>query len=223
MPKQKTSKEEILRAAFRVLREQGAGELNARRIAEEAGCSVQPIYSYFGGMEELMTQLFEGCRRYLYRFIEERSNPEQRFQSAGKCHLAFAKEEKNLFRFLFLSPYMKANTFEEVYRQCAVNGVTQEIKSTLGLTEAGARRLYMSMMIYTHGIACMLAAEAANLPFEDIHPQVDFAFFSFLNQIRKEENSAGPSSGEKPRACGNRKELENRAGNRSGEERLNNK
>ncbi|QNK39409.1 TetR family transcriptional regulator [Caproicibacter fermentans] len=37
MPKQKTSKEEILRAAFRVLREQGAGELNARRIAEEAG------------------------------------------------------------------------------------------------------------------------------------------------------------------------------------------
>lgn len=187
MPKQKTSKQEILKAAFELLRRQGLQKMNARNVAEQAGCSVQPIYSYFSGMEELMDGLFEDCRRYLYRFIAERSDPKRLFRSVGRCHVAFAEEEKNLFQFLFLSPYMRANTFEDFYRKWAVGGVTQEIEAGLGLSKAGAERLYMSMMLYTHGIACLIATDAAHVTFEEIHPRIDFAFRSFFHQIKQEE------------------------------------
>lgn len=188
MPRQKTSKEEILRAAFQLLREQGADVLNARKIAEQAGCSVQPIYSYFGGMEELINDLFEEARRYLSRFFTEHSDPKRLFQSAGKCHVMFAQEERNLFQFLFLSPYRRVDTFEEFYRSWAIKGVVREISTACGTSETGSEHLYMSMMLYTHGIACLIATGAAKIPFEDIHAQIDFAFFSFLNQIRKEES-----------------------------------
>ena len=43
MPKQKITKEMILDAAFTLLRTKGHEAVNARSIASQAGCSVQPI------------------------------------------------------------------------------------------------------------------------------------------------------------------------------------
>ena len=54
MPKQKITQEMILDAAFTLLRTQGHEAVNARSIATQAGCSVQPIYSCYANMSELM-------------------------------------------------------------------------------------------------------------------------------------------------------------------------
>ena len=52
-PSIKTSREEIVRAAFEIVREQGADALSARAVAKALGCSTQPVMYHFGSIAEL--------------------------------------------------------------------------------------------------------------------------------------------------------------------------
>ncbi len=189
MPKQKITAEEILDVSLELIREQGYEKINARSIAQRINCSVQPIYSCFGNMEGLMQQLFLHVKKYLDRYVDAHADRSNYFESIGKCHIGFASDEKFLFRFLFQSPYIKASSMEDIYRMYSRVDVAQDISSTLGLSKEDAEKLYTHMMVYTHGIACMIAADAVHFSFEDIHAKIDFAYWSFLQNI-KEGNHA---------------------------------
>ena len=97
MPKQKITKKMILDAAFTLLRTQGYESLNARNIASQTGCSVQPIYSCYSNMSELMEELFLYTQQYLTTYIEKNADKNYYFASIGRCHIGFAREEKYFF------------------------------------------------------------------------------------------------------------------------------
>lgn len=187
MPKQKITKKMILDAAFTLLRTQGHEAVNARSIATQAGCSVQPIYSCYANMSELMQDLFLYTQQYLTAYIEKNADKSYYFASIGRCHIRLARDEKHLFCFLFLSKYMYVSSVEGIYRQCARQDVTKDSMKTLSVSEAAAKRLYLHMMLYTHGIASMIATGAADIPDEEIHELVNSAFYAFLDQIKEEK------------------------------------
>lgn len=189
MPKQKISAEDILDVSLELIREEGYEKINARSIAQKMNCSVQPIYSCFGNMEGLMQQLFLHVKKYLNRYIDAHADRRNYFESIGKCHIGFASDEKFLFRFLFQSPYIKASSIEDIYRMYSRVDVAQDISSTLGLSKEDAKKLYTHMMVYTHGIACMIAADAVHFSFEDIRAKIDFAYWPFLQNIKEEKNA----------------------------------
>ena len=56
-PAQKTGKDEIINAAFDIVREKGFCNLNARAIAKMLGVSTQPIFSNFKNMEDLKMEI----------------------------------------------------------------------------------------------------------------------------------------------------------------------
>ena len=56
-PLQKTGKEEIVNAAFDIVRREGKDSLNARALAGRLGISTQPIFSNFRNMEELKAEV----------------------------------------------------------------------------------------------------------------------------------------------------------------------
>lgn len=56
--KESITKEDILRAAFEILKEEGAGQVTARKLAAKANCSTQPIFRVYSNMEKLMEELF---------------------------------------------------------------------------------------------------------------------------------------------------------------------
>ena len=92
MPKQKITKEMILTAAFHILRAQGHEAVNARSIARQAGCSVQPIYSCYSNMTELMHEIFSCTQKYLTAYVEKNADKTYYFASIGRCHIGFARE-----------------------------------------------------------------------------------------------------------------------------------
>ena len=49
----KVTKDDIVNAAFEVMRDGGFGSVNARSVAKKLGCSTQPIYLSFQSMDEL--------------------------------------------------------------------------------------------------------------------------------------------------------------------------
>lgn len=189
MPKQKITKEMILDAAFTLLRIQGHEAVNARGIAAQAGCSVQPIYSCYSNMSELMQELFLYTQDFLTAYVEKYADKNYYFSSIGRCHVSFAREEKNLFCFLFLSKYMGGHGLEGIYRKCARQDVTKDIMKTLAISETEAKRLYLHMMLYTHGIASMIATGAADISDTEIRELANSAFNAFFYQIKNPASS----------------------------------
>lgn len=150
MPKKSNvGREEILSAAAEVVRKRGERELNARAIAKELGCSTQPVYSYFRGMEELKSALFETAKARYHAHIEEyiRLSGRSRYESYGMGFVRFAREERGLFQFLFLSgehgpvadPYFKE--------------IIAEMMALYHMSEETARAFHTDMSVYSFGLA----------------------------------------------------------------------
>lgn len=102
--KKKNSKENILSSAISILRKDGMDAINARRLATELGCSTQPIYLAFSGMDELK-QAVEEEIRYIYEDYLKReasSGIDPTYKAYGMGYIRFAKEQREMFRYLFM-------------------------------------------------------------------------------------------------------------------------
>lgn len=161
MPAQKFNRESVLDAALGLVRERGYESLSARTVAESAGCSVQPIYSLFGDMESLMRSLYEHARSWVTAYNAEHANDGANlFQSNGLTHLRLAREESQLFAFLYLSPYLGTHGLDELYQSVSQPGVEECIMELGGLSAQAAHELYLNMIVYTHGLAVLLCSGA---------------------------------------------------------------
>ena len=179
MPQQRFSREEVLDAALEIVRERGHEVLSARVVAERAGCSVQPIYSLFGDMDGLVRALYEHARAWVTAYnAEHAGDGENLFESNGLTHLRLAREEAQLFAFLYLSPYMGAHSLEDMYRSVSQPGVEECIMQLGHLGAQAAHELYLNMIVFTHGLAVMLAA-GIDIPQEELAERVFIAFQAF--------------------------------------------
>ncbi|MBE6470684.1 MAG: TetR/AcrR family transcriptional regulator [Coriobacteriaceae bacterium] len=179
MPAQKFNRETVLDAALELVRERGYDMLSARMIAERAGCSVQPIYSLFGDMESLMRALYEHARAWVSAYNQahagDGANP---FESNGLSHLRLASEEPQLFAFLYLSSYLGAQSLDDLYRSVTQPGVEECIQELGHLDADAAHELYLNMIVYTHGLAVILAT-GARIPPEELAGRMDASFRAF--------------------------------------------
>ncbi|MBQ6126204.1 MAG: TetR/AcrR family transcriptional regulator [Erysipelotrichaceae bacterium] len=54
-----TTKDEMIEAAFQLIRREGSFALTVRRLADELGCSTQPIMYQFQNLKELTDLTYE--------------------------------------------------------------------------------------------------------------------------------------------------------------------
>ena len=153
-PKVKITKEEIIRTAVDLVRTSGAQAMNARAVAAALNCSTQPIFSNFATMEELQRAVIDHAYTYYLGYLQEAASKGEypRYKAAGMAYIRFAKEEKELFRLLFMRDRTAEETadpddFKEWVRtQMESNGVTREV----------AAIMHLEMWAFVHGIATML-------------------------------------------------------------------
>lgn len=60
------TKDKILEAAFKIVREKGIEEVSNRTIAKELDSSIRPIYYQFKSAEELKEELYKRVEKYFY-------------------------------------------------------------------------------------------------------------------------------------------------------------
>ena len=179
MPAQRFGRESVLDAALDLVRERGYDALSARVVAERAGCSVQPIYSLFGDMEGLMRALYGHARAWVTAYnVEHAHDGENLFESNGLTHLRLAREEPQLFTFLYLSPYLGTHSLDELYRSVSQPGVEECIMELGHLGKEAAHELYLNMIVYTHGLA-VLVCSGAEFAEDELADRVFTAFKAF--------------------------------------------
>ena len=163
-PKVKITKNDIIKTALELLRENGESAVNARSIANALGCSTQPIFSNFATMEELQDTVLASAYNLYLSFLqkETESGKYPKYKAFGMAYIRFAKEEKELFKLLFMRDRTKEDTspspdFEEsVQMIMAANGITRE-KALL---------MHLEMWSCVHGIGTMLATSFLTLDWE---------------------------------------------------------
>ena len=105
--KKQVPKEKILTAALELLKAQGYEAVNIKQLSAALGCSTQPIYLSFSGMEELRKELTPLTVTEFERYMKNGGSAVRLYDMR---YIRFAKEEPHLFRFLF----MRHNAFAEI-------------------------------------------------------------------------------------------------------------
>lgn len=179
--KERITKNDILNAAFQMVREEGAGQVSARNLAAKAGCSTQPIFRVYKNMEELGAELFakaaEFFGTYYEGFPKKNDTP---FVNLGLAYIRFAQEEQNLFRLLFLSENRHGKSLYDMLN--GKNGnVVKEINNAKFYGCKNPSEMFMKMWIFIHGCACMSLTGDYDLQEEDTIKLLEDSYSAFQN------------------------------------------
>lgn len=157
-PKNRFTKDEIVKTAVDIVRENGINDLTARSLAVKLGCSVKPIFGLFSNMEQLRTEVMSSAQKiyksYLKNDMTAGKYPE--YKASGMAYIRFAKEEKQLFRLLFMRSRPKEQLEDG---RDDIKPLIELIQKNTGLNEDEAYLFHLEMWIYVHGIAAMIATD----------------------------------------------------------------
>lgn len=95
---------QLVEAAAQLLATGGRDAVTARRVAGAVGASTQAVYTHFGGMDELLAEIWrEGFRRFGEALDEPAvtSDPVADWMAQGWGYRRFALRDRHLYRVMF--------------------------------------------------------------------------------------------------------------------------
>ncbi len=150
------TKEEIVQAALDLTREQGSSAVTARALGKRLGSSSRPVFSYFSNMAEVQAATIQAAQQLYQQYLAEdmAAGKYPTYKASGMAYIRFAKEEKELFRLLFMrdrTNETKEQSSEEIAPLIAL------LQRQLHITKSEAMLFHLEMWVYVHGIATMIA------------------------------------------------------------------
>ena len=185
-PKTRITKEEIVRTAVEITRKSGAEAVNAREIAKELCCSTQPVFSNFATMEELRRAVVSAAdtlyREYTDREIASGKYPA--YKATGMAYIRFAKEEKELFKLLFMRDRSAESAEPETEELQKIYRIAQ---SSTGLDKDRIKLFHLEMWAMVHGIAAMTATGFLELDTELVGKMLTDAYQGLKKRYEEKE------------------------------------
>ena len=183
-PKVKVEKDAILKAA---VRDNGADSLNARSVADKLSCSTQPIFSNYASMDELKKCVLDQAEKiyldYIYKGMQSGEFPP--YKASGIAYIRFAKEEKELFKLLF----MRDRSNEKIKGTAEGEDIIALIQKNTGLDKEQAFMFHLEMWVYVHGIAVMIATSYLEWDWDMISRMLTDAYNGLkITYLGKESN-----------------------------------
>lgn len=186
-PKVKITREDIIKAALELLRREGEGAVNARSIAAALSCSTQPVFSNFATMDELQEAMLLAAYDHYLGFLkqEAESGKYPQYKAFGMAYIRFAKEERALFRLLFMcdrggKEFIPTPDFE---------ASVDMIMTANGLERAAARMMHMEMWVCVHGIASMMATSFLSLEWDLISEMLSDVYGGVRERYKQKEGA----------------------------------
>lgn len=150
------TKEEIINAALSLTREKGFSAVSARTLGEKLGASSRPVFGRFENMDEVKKAIIAAANELYqsYRKKELESGKYVPFKASGMAYIRFAREEKELFKLLFMRDRSKEELKSYADEKDELVGL---VGRQVDLNKDKATMFYLEMWVYVHGIASMIA------------------------------------------------------------------
>ena len=189
-PKFKFTRDEITNAALNVTRKNGISGLTARALAAELGCSVKPIFGLFKNMEEVGQEVFIASDLLYQNYLREdmAKGKYSPYKASGMAYIRFAKEERELFKLLFMRDRSREKIEENKEE---IRPLMQLIQQNLGISEDEAYLFHLETWLYVHGIATMIATSYLDWDDEFISRVLTDAYMGLKYRYTEGKDNAG--------------------------------
>ena len=157
MPKKPTTtKEDMIEGAFRLIRDKGHEALTVRNLASFLGCSTQPIMYQFPDTDVLKDLTYRKADSFHSEYILAGTD----LLDIGIRYIRFAKEEPQLFRFLFQSGRFSGLSLEDLIMAPETAEVLAAVSSEEELSAEEAAAFFEPLVAVVHGYASLIANNA---------------------------------------------------------------
>ena len=192
------TRENIIDAAVELIREQGWAQVTTRKIAKQMGASTMPIYSHLKSLGDLEQDLRVKVRGMLKEY-QLHFYTDQPLLNLAFGYVVFARDEKQLFRFLYLDrpelietanlSGMKDSFFEQF-------GEVSPVGAALSAMEGeGQEAMIQNTWIFTHGLAMLVnSGSLGSCPDETILGYLQGAGEAFYLWGNRKTASMAPDS-----------------------------
>lgn len=183
--KKQTTREDILNAAFSLVRESGFKNFNVREIAKRCSCSTQPVYLSFNSIAEIKAEVFKmACGEYEKFTQAEIARAEYpAYKAVGMAYIEFARREKELFKYLFMQEYPSRGDRRDGWYEDAVAMIMEK----MGLSRSQAERLQAEMWVFVHGVGTMCATGYMDWDTETVSKMLTDVFCGVTQFLRGEK------------------------------------
>ena len=183
------SKEIILDSALKMLIRDGYSSINIKTLAAEIGCSTQPIVWHFKNMESFRKAL----ALYALEYSKPKRKPKdaiKQFENLGMSFIKMAVREPNLFRFLYLdiSPNVKPYKLNDFSLRIDEDNMISRIAEQTGLSESKAASCIQNTIVYSHGLATMIATGILKISEKKAMSMIKKASETFVTGERLNQN-----------------------------------
>ncbi|MGI9425051.1 MAG: TetR/AcrR family transcriptional regulator [Hyphomicrobiaceae bacterium] len=156
-------KANTLVVARRIVASEGLAGLQARRIAQEAGCSVGTIYNLYDGLDDLILRVNAGTLENLgeslvmHRELSAGQELPHRLTQLALAYLKFALESELAWRAVFEHQFAKPRVVPDWYLDCQnnlfaiVEGILAPVVHDETKRQLAARALFSAV----HGIVSL--------------------------------------------------------------------
>lgn len=184
-PKQKYSPEDVIDAAFQIVRRQGWKGLSARAIAKELNSSTRPVYDYFQSMKHIEKEV---VKKALATFVEHigRDRTGDKWLDQALGYVTFAGTEKHLFRCINDEEHLQYQKEFAQQHWLALGDQLSDDERFQDLPEEAVHRIRVVRWFLLHGISFLAANGWMDFPeAEDTVLAKDFVEISLKDFLAK--------------------------------------
>ena len=184
-PKVRITKEDIINTSVELIRENGKSFVNARSIAAALGCSTQPVFSNFATMDELFDSVLKRAHDIYLGFLkrEAESGKYPEYKSFGMAYIRFAREERELFKLLFMCD----RGGRELVPTTDYDSSVEMIMSTNGIPKEKAELIHFETWTCVHGIGTMIATSFLELDTDTVSTVLTDVYMGIRARHLREE------------------------------------
>ena len=106
------------------------------------------------------------------------------YKASGMAYIRFAKEERELFRLLFMSDFGRIDVIGACIEMQYILNVLEESEHIVG---EKAQTIYRDMWLFSHGIAAMIAAGAAKFSKEEVRSMLSDVCRGLIGELKNKE------------------------------------
>jgi AcrR family transcriptional regulator len=146
------SAEDVITAAFELVREKGLAGLSAPSVAEKMGCSTMPIYSHFKNMQALEDEVIQKAWTLVVEY-ETRHYTGDRWIDQAVGYVLFARDERNLFNCMLAGRNLELKyEMQKKHWQCQADRL-EDYPGFKNMDPEQRTRIRYARAMLSHGVA----------------------------------------------------------------------
>lgn len=185
-PKSKCTKEDIVKTAFEMTKENGIESVAARELGKRLGTSATPIFTHFKNMREVAWEVRKLAMQEFEKYTEDALNYSPAFKQFGIKMVQFAKEEPKLFQVLYMQEHEGNRSFADVFEELGepANVCIKVIRRDYDLTEEEAYIVFREVWLHTFSICVLEANNTCHFSAEEVSEMLSLEFQSIFMMVK---------------------------------------